>query len=181
MDVLGQFISPNGTSSYARERPPEEVLQGILADINRHFYKNASAKQWLRDQGALMTVLTWPATWLGERAISIPVSRYESILREILNGIAKHGATAKIEYFPAYLERCVRLWYVHNGEELYEERKRLRNVMDLRFLKTGGAATTTSGPDPIDAIAAAHRVLATAKRRPKSAKSDATQSDLFSA
>jgi len=157
---------------------PEAMIERLMARINRDFYASDPARRWLQDQKPLLMAITWPATWLNQRAIGLPISRLEGIHGEILAGIRTHGDLAKIRYFPAYYFDCVRKWFVHQGEALYEERKHIRNALDLRFLK-GGQAVQVAGPDPIQALVAAHRVLASTGRRPKTQKSDADQPLLF--
>lgn len=191
MDVFNQFLDGKRKAEKDRSHqaardgvtpatPPEEVLKGLAGLLNRTFYAKAAAKEYLQDQGRLMATLTWPASWLVERGITLPVDRYDAIIREIVAGIVQHGDTAKIKHFPTYFDRCVRLYFVHNGEDLYEERKRMRSAMDLRFL-SGMPAKVAPTPDPMEAIAAAHRVLATGRKRAKSSKPDDFQASLFDA
>ena len=160
---------------------PDEMLEGLLRHINAQFYTGTTAKRWHQDHRHLMRALTWPATWLRQRRIEMPLERYESILREIILEIQRHGDTGKVRHFPSYLAECVRLWFVHNGDELWEESKRLRAKLDVRFLKGLPTAATTAvpGADPIEAMAAAHRVLAAGKPRAKAAKNDDSQPSLF--
>ncbi|MBI5771893.1 MAG: hypothetical protein HZA93_29240 [Verrucomicrobia bacterium] len=162
----------------ARESP-DGMVSELLADIGRRFYQGRRPPQkWLQDQKPLMMTLTWPAGWLKTRGVSLSVARYREILREIVTGIATHGDLAKIEYFPSYLQHCVRLWFVHNGEELYYRQKGIRDALDLGILK-GGAPKAPVGPDPMDALAAAHRVLASQKRAAKTRKEDSGQTTFF--
>lgn len=159
---------------------PDQLIEELLAAINSTFYKAATAKRWMQDQKPLMLALTWPASWMAERGISMTVERYEKILRGVLEGIRRHGETAKIEHFPSYLLRCVRLHFVHHGEDLWQEQKRLTASLDLRFLDRGPAKAAAT-PDPIAALSAAHRVLASGSKRAKAAKTDAFQASLFDA
>ena len=181
MNVLGQFLDDRDErhgKPAAAESAPDAMIAGLLAEIGRRFYQGKGAKRWAQDQKPLMLALTWPAGWLQQRAVSLPVARYREILREIVEGIATHGDVAKIEYFPGYLQRCIRLWFVHNGEELYERQKSIRNALDLDFLKRG-VAPAKAAPDPVEALAAAHRVLASAKRPVKARGRDDGQTTFF--
>ena len=156
---------------------PDQVIATLLDRINRRFYRTAPASRWMQDKRHLTGIVTWPATWLVERGISLPLDRYQALLGDILTGIEQHGDTA-IKFFPAYLERTVKAWFAHNGEALYTERKALRNALDFRALAAAGSANVQA-PDPIEALAAANRVLATASRRTKAAKKDDLQGSLF--
>ncbi len=157
---------------------PGEMIRRVMERINRDFYAAQPARRWLQDQRPLMMAVTWPATWLNERAIGLPIGRLEAIHGEILGTILKHGDLAKIKYFPAYYFDCIRKWFFHQGEALYEERKHIRNALDLRFLE-GGRPAAPIGPDPIQALVAAHRVLASESRRSKVGKNDDSQPLLF--
>jgi hypothetical protein len=187
MDVFGQFLQARQDQAAAAEdrakragiapgEAPEKMVAELMADIGRRFYQGAQTKRWMQDQKAIMVALTWPAGWLQQRGVSLPVDRYRRILVEIIDGIAEHGDVGKIDYFPAYLQRCVRLWYVHNGEDLYYRQKSIRDSMDLRLLKGG---TPAAGPDPIEALAAAHRVLASGRRAAKPRLTDDGQTSFF--
>jgi|GEM_PF-956297 len=186
MDVFAQFLDERDdrkrlTPSRAAHREtiaPDQCIADLMSTLRAVFYGAGGEKKFFQDQKALMIVLTWPATWLNDRRIGLPVDRYDAILREIIKGVAEHADRAAIKHVPAYLERCVRLWFVHNGEELYEERKRVRNALDLRFLK-GMPAQAPAGPDPVESMAQVHRVLATQRRGPKTRKSDDSQPSLF--
>ena len=158
--------------------PTTVMIETLMRHVRAQFYTLYPEKRWLQEQRHILMILTWPATWLNQRGIGLPLGRYEAVLREIIVGIQRHGDTATIKFFPAYFERTVKAWFIHNGEELYEERKSLRSALDLRFLK-GLNPTPPKEPDPMEALLAAHRVLATTKRRAKVVKTDDLQESLF--
>lgn len=158
-------------------KAPDVMIEELLAALNTSFYAGKDAKAWLRDARDLKLVLLWPATWLTQRGISLPADRYEAILREIIGGIRQHGDTAAIRHFPTYFAHTVQRWFVHHGEELYEERKRARNFMDAAL--RAATRNASAEPDPTAALAAAHRVLATGKRAAKAPKNDDSQMGLF--
>lgn len=165
-------------SAGAATNVPDAVIERLLATINTTFYASRDARAWLIDQKPLTLALTWPATWLNQRGVGLPLDRYEAILREILTEIRTHGDLAAIRHFPTYLLRCVKLRFQHNGEALYEEGKRLRNVLDLRFLK-GMATQPAPAVDAIEVLAQAHRMLATRRPAAKSRRHDDDQPTLF--
>lgn len=182
MNVLGQFLDDRedrpkpspGRASEAATAAPEAMLERLLERVNATFYAKAEARIWLRDKPAVMMVLTWPATWLTQRGVGLPVERYEAILREVLDGIRKHGAVDSIKHFPTYFGHAVRQHFVHQGDALYEERKRLRSVLDMEALRTAATRRAT-GPDPMEALAAAHRVLKAGKPKAKPAADNALE------
>lgn len=157
---------------------PDAVIERLLSRINTTFYRSQDARTWLVDHKALTHALTWPAAWLNQRAIGLPLDRYEKIIGEILDGIRAHGDLAAIRHFPTYLLRCTKQWFAHNGEALYEERKSIRNAIDLRVLK-GLSAQPASAVDAIEVLAQAHRVLASRRATPKSRRHDDDQPTLF--
>lgn len=157
---------------------PDAMVQELLGEIGRRFYAKDDGERWLKHQPALMLALTWPAGWLKQRGVTLPLDRYRTTMMEIIEGIAEHGDVSKVGYFPAYFLHCVRLWFVHNGEEVYERQKHVRNAIDRKMLQ-GGAAQAGTAPDPIEALAAAHRVLAGRKRPAKAPKAADSQTTLF--
>ncbi|MBI5689294.1 MAG: hypothetical protein HZC55_04295 [Verrucomicrobia bacterium] len=157
---------------------PESLVADLLAELGRRFYQGKPVKVWMQDQKPLLLALTWPAGWLQQRGVSLPVARYGEILREVISGIGTHGDLAKIEHFPSYLLHCVRLWFVHHGEDLYYRQKSIRDAIDLAVLQRG-SAQPASALDPIEALAAAHRVLATRKRPAKTRPVDSGQTTFF--
>jgi hypothetical protein len=177
------FFRPSGDERelarpLEQTEPTQQMVDDLMQHVRAQFYTIWPDKRWLQEQKAILGILTWPATWLNQRGISLPLPKYEAILREVIVGIQRHGATADIKFFPAYLEKAIKAWFIHNGEALYEDRKSIRNALDMRFLK-GLTPEVPKAPDPIDILAQANRVLATAKRRPKAAKTDDLQRSLF--
>lgn len=176
MNVFSQYL--DGRTDQPSSEAPDAMVSELLGEIGRRFYHGRRPPQkWLQDQKPLMMTLTWPAGWLKTRAVSLSVARYREIMREIIDGIAAHGDVAKIGFFPSYFQRCVSLWFSHNGEELYYQQKSIRDSLDLAILK-GGALKPAIAPDPMEALAAAHSVLASQKRPAKSRK-DKSQTLLF--
>lgn len=158
---------------------PDAMIERLLAEIVNKFYGGKEARHWMQDQKPLLLALTWPATWLNERGIGLPVADYEARLREIIKGIAEHGDLAAIKFFPSYFGDCVRKHFVNQGEKLYEERKHIRNAIDLAFLKGMPAQATAKGPDPMAVLASTHLVLLKARHARKTQKTDASQASLF--
>ncbi len=189
MDVFNSYLQQRdhaadaATKKAARDgtapaESPDGMVAELLAEIGRLFYAQNDGARWLKHQPALLLALTWQAGWLTQRAITLPLPRYRAVMMEIIAGIAEHGDVAKIEYFPAYFLRCVQLWFVHNGEEVYERQKSIRNVID-RTLLHGAAGRAGPAPDPIEALAAAHRVLAGRKRATKTHNAADAQTTFF--
>ena len=159
------------------EGSPDVMINELLAEIGRLFYAKNDGERFLKHQPALKLALTWQAGWLKQRGVTLPLARYRAILVEIIQGIAEHGDRSKIGYFPAYFLHCLQQWFVHNGEEVYARQKSIRNAIDLSFLK--GAVQASAAPDPIDTLAAAHRVLARHRRPAKAQKPADSQPSLF--
>lgn len=173
MNVFGQFLDEREDGERGKTEAPESAVARLLGRINTEFYAAADAKEWLRDEPAVRLALLWPATWLNRRAVSLPVSRYASILGAILDGIRRHGKLAGIKHFPSYLFHAIEQWFVHHGDELYQERKHIRNAIDLTALRAG--PTHQNAPDPIEAMAAAHRLLSSRRKTAKTAAHDPKQ------
>lgn len=184
MSTFGQFLDGRDDASKAdakrrelapdwtapKTKAPDAMVEELLALINVTFYATADAKAYLRDNRELKLALTWPATWLSQRGVGLPVDRYEKLLRDIIGEIKQHGDMAAIRHFPTYFKHVVTQWFIHNGEQLYEERKHVRNLIDMRLLQRAGASAPA--PDPTETLATLNRMLATRKRAAKAVKND---------
>jgi len=156
---------------------PDAMVDRLLGLVWETFYKGQDGRRWLQDQRPLIQALTWPAVWLNDRGVGMPVADYDAKMREILGTIARHGNRAEIRHVPAYLGDCIRAHFQHHGDEIYEARKHVRNALDLVLLK--GRPASPQAADAVPALVAAHAVLATARRAVKTPKSDDLQGSLF--
>jgi hypothetical protein len=187
MDVIGQFLEDRDDARRETRKDlrakkdggqvPDLMLNAWMAEINKSYYSGARSPFWMRDQKAILMALLWPATWLRQRGIELPAQRYGAILVTIMEIIAQHGNTDAVRHFPAYLADCIRKHFIHHGEELYAERKAIRNVIELGMLE--GAPVKPRQADVVEPLAQAHRVLAIGKRARKTASEDASQGSLF--
>ena len=163
-------------TAHAETDAPSEMVNRLLA-LCSEFYRGKGAAEWLQDQRRLMEVITWPAVWLNERGVGMPVADYEAKLTEIIRDIGRHADVARIKFFPVYLGDCIRKHFIHQGDAIYSARKHVRNAIDLGFLKGTGAPP--QAPDVVPSLVAAHAVLATARRAAKPRKADDSQGTLF--
>ena len=168
--------SPERDAHGATEAP-QALVARLLAEINRRFYAGKDVRAWTVDKRPILKALTWPAVWLNERGVGMPERDYEAKLLEIIEGISRHGALAKIKFFPAYLGDCIRKHFVHQGDEIYASRKHVRQAIELSFIK--GRTPSAVACDVVPAIAAAHLVLSRPAKTPKPAKTDGLQGTLF--
>ncbi len=155
---------------------PFEVEE-ILQKIRRDFYRNKQDQEFFRDRQALVYTLTWPAQWLKDRALNISGQRYRKFILERLAEIKQHGRfELSRQYFPAYLSRCLKTWFDHHGEDLYDELKHARNSID-KVMKKVGRSKAQAPDNTIEILAQAHQLThPTRKRKPKK---DTDQLTLF--
>lgn len=154
---------------------PTEVL---LDQIKARFYRsNVSEKRFYQDRRMLLYALTWPASWLDQRALPITSQAYQKLISQRLEDIAKHGDPNRYcDYFPRYLLKTIQDWFAHNGEDLYEELKHIRNQFsNIEALLQQNTRKTAE--DIVTPLAEAHAVLAVQNRRKK--RSDARQLNLL--
>ena len=113
----------------------------------------------------LLYALTWPASWLHERALTLSPKRYELLLVQRLDAIQRHGNPQRyLPYFPRYLLKSIQDWFAWHGEDLYDELKHIRNALP-GVLALIQQSPTRSAPDIVTPLAQAHAVLATRYRR----------------
>lgn len=157
-----------------RQETPGQMVAELMEMIRGQFYGDAGAKTWLQEQGYIKrNVVLWPAKWLANKGVTLPPQRYRAILLDKLQDIKRHCEQAEFKYLPAYIERCVKDHFRHNGEAIYEEGKAFRGTLE----RVVGKLSAAPQADPIAALAAAASVLK-AKRKKTSAK-PAAQKELF--
>jgi len=140
----------------------------LLAHIKKRFYDpHNPPERYHQDQRMLLYAITWPASWLDERALRIAPKRYENLLLQRLDAIAKHGDPARYcPCFPRYLLKTLQDWFAWHGEDLYDELKHIRNALpDLEKLLR--APPAQSPEDIVTPMARAHAVLNSQYRRKK--------------
>jgi hypothetical protein len=131
--------------------------------IRNSFY--AGDARWFKDQHFIRRhVVTWPAAWLNAKGVTLSPLRFKEIVLGVLKGIKQHGRTEVVKYWPGYLKHCLQTHFRIHGEEYYEEAKAMRHQVERALLAC--QRPETSGPDPIEAIAMARRLMVPG-RRPK--------------
>lgn len=145
-----------------RKQPtPDDLVAGLLTFIRTKFYaENFGA--FAKDKRRLLDwVVLYPARWFDERGVTVPATRYREILTGILLQSVQLGNTGAITYPPAWLAKVVQSHFAHHGDELYEEAKSMRNLVETALLVAGQARR--SDPDPVRELAQAARLLRSKK------------------
>lgn len=164
-------------------RPPvkqptsPELLEELLRFIQSKFYPS-SPVDFAKDKPRLITwVILEFATWLEDRAVTLPPARYLTIVRDtILMDAVRHGNTGKIGYRPAWLRAVVQSHLAHHGEDYYDEAKSIRTIAD-RALWAAQRATSPA-PDPIRDLARTAKLLTIAQRSKKAAQKPPVKAQL---
>lgn len=157
-------------------------LEALLKNIRDQFYTTTPAQKFYQDRNVLLVALTWPASWLKHRGVTWTAERYFQTIRDLLQEIKRHGATGEIQYFPGYLLKCIQDHFAHHSDEYCDEAKRTRSAFDLalgRAIDAGKLAEIRTAEAAIDVLAEAHRMLASARRRPKTAPRNDSQLSLL--
>jgi hypothetical protein len=146
--------------SRPKQELPADIMDDLLGAVHRQFCPDLQGKAWFTQVGFFRRVLTWPASWLDRRGVSLPPARYKEILLGVFNEIKGHGNTSVVKRWPGYLLRCLQSHFSHQGDRYYEEGKSIRALADralLSYVKSPGAEPQPE--DPIRTLAAAHRLL----------------------
>lgn len=161
-----------------KQQTPKELTDTLLDFLRRKFYmpeeatpdqRKAAAVAFAKDRKRLLSwVVLWPASWLNQRGVTLPADKYrERFFKVFLE--AKANAADKIKYRPAWLRMVVQSHFEHHGEEIYDQAKAIRQLVEHIVLRAGNAPTRPE-PDPTDDMARARAILATAKRPADSKK-----------
>lgn len=148
----------------ATQETPEEIINDLMQFIRSAFYQQNPA--WFKDQHFIRErVVTWPASWLDGRGVTLPPGRYKEILINIFMIIKQNGNTGSVQYWPRYLLHCVQQHFKHHGDEIYEEGKSLRAITDLALSTCRRSMETNRSADQVAAIAQVHQALTSRKKK----------------
>lgn len=144
-----------------KQPTPQELRDNLAQFIRSKFYPG-EAIAFTKDLPRLLSwVILWPATWLNERGVTLPASRYQEILTNVLMDAARFG-TGKITYRPAWLKQAMQSHFRIHGEDYYEEGKSLRSLVESTLNTTSQIPRQT--PDPIRLLAQAQKLLKPTKK-----------------
>jgi hypothetical protein len=172
---------PAPSDSRPKQETPAAMLHALTRIVRRQFCPDLTDDDWYPHLRFIKRVLTYGASYLNKRGVTLPPARYEAIYQDIFQGIKAHGQTGSIGYWPGYLLRCVQSHFKHHGDEYYEEGKNMRALAERALYATQRAQEAAQAADPLEAYAQAHAVLAARKRRPGARPAKGPkQEDLFS-
>ncbi len=150
-----------------------------MCRIRHQFCAALDDKTWYQDHYHFIrkNVVMWPAREIcANRGFTLPAERYEKIMVMILDEVEQNGHVDNVNYWPAYLMKCIQTHWRHHWEEYYAEAKAVRNLTERSLVALGSLGTRED--QTVEAVAMAHRVLSAAhKTRKKPAP--LTQLSLF--
>lgn len=150
----------------------DTTTQQLLQAIRDAFYTH-EPNLFHRDRKRLIHAITWPASWLEQRALGTSPQTYARIIRQRLDDIRTHGDPQRYKaHFPNYLLKVLQDYFLHHGEQLYDELKHLRN--SLYGIDTLLKNLQAAAPDPIlqqqqaiQDLARVHHILHTQQKARK--------------
>ena len=156
---------------------PEALIWRLQTFIRGQFCADLTPKQWAQSVNFMRrNVILWPARFMAGKGFTLPPDRYESIMRDIFQGIIRHGKAGAVKYWPGYLMKCVQDHWRHHWEEYYAEAKSCRYLAETALL----ACKPNIRPEnrTVEALAIAHKVLTTAYKQKRHPKTLPTQKQL---
>lgn len=141
---------------------PAELLGQCLSFLQRKFYLNHEDTFAQDRQRLLKWVVLWPAKWLDERGVSLPLNRYREIFMAVFMDAAMFQTQTKVTYLPAYLRVVLERHFDHHGEDYYDEAKSIRTQVETAIqiaAATGKPLSAQAAPDPIRDLARAARLV----------------------
>lgn len=136
---------------------PDEVVQNLLNLIQVKFYQGFPDNFAKHRRDLMGMVILRFAGWLNARGVPLAGDRYRDILRSVLMDAAANMKAENIKYLPAYLGCVVQRYLAHHGDEIYDEAKSFRNVLQA-VLPTPGKQPTHA-PDVVKDLMAAKRLI----------------------
>jgi len=159
------FRRPRQPAEKRTQQTPEALRDDLLDFLERKFYP-AHRVPFLKDRPRLLAwVVLWPAKWLNDRGVTIPADRYREIFMNVFMDSLRFGAVEKVTYFPAWLAKVIQSHFAVHGDEIYDEGKNLRAVLERTLFVAG--KQVAQPPDPVRSLAAAADLLKSPKRVPK--------------
>ena len=151
-----------------RQTTPETLIADTLDQIRNAFYPASftdpkTRLRWFQDRPFLLkNFVLYPAAWLNERALTMPLDRIRAILATVISQVKTHGANRPGTYYPAYLLRALQDHLAFNADELAAESKSIQ--YQVASVLTSLPRTQ---PDPVPILLAARNALRSAsKKRP---------------
>jgi hypothetical protein len=160
-----------------KQETPATMVAEMMENIRGQFYGDAGAKRWKQEYAYIKKhVVLWPATWLDNKGVTLPVDVYQKEILDKLLEVKQHCAQEQFKYFPAYLQKCIKDHFRHNGDAIYERAKTFRTAVDGAL----DQLATVRPADPVATMAAAQRVLEVKRKHNQAERSAAKQQgDLF--
>lgn len=145
---------------------PQELLDTCLGFLRRKFYEGHEVSFAKDRRRLLQWVVLWPAKWLDERGVTLPPDQYrERFMKVFMEAMTFGQDVQNITYLPAYLAKVIQSHFRIHEDEIYEQAKSLRNVLDS-VLATA-CRQVAPAPDPVRELATAARLLKAKKRASK--------------
>ena len=165
-------MKPKRQNAHSETRIPQVVPESIrdeaLHYIRAKFYAELPEKRFYQDRALLLRfVIFWPATWLRDKGVTLPMDRYREILLGAKDGILPTAARmGDIPRNPvAYLGKAVENRFHHQGERYYEEAKGVTGRVDNVLQALKGIVGQAPKIDPVAQMAEAARALAASPKR----------------
>ena len=155
------------SQAQARKQPtPDELLEFL----QRKFYSE-NAVAFNKDRRRLLDwVVLWPASWLDQRGVTITADKYKELFYGVFLDGLRFGNTGNITYLPAWLAKVIQSHFAHHGDEIYEQAKSFRTLVENAVTVAG--KMVKSQPDPVRDLAAINRALKPKKKPAKRARND---------
>lgn len=151
-----------------KQPTPKELLDHLCDFIERKFYAGRPV-DFTKDRRRLLEwVILWPAAWLNQRGVTIPPDRYREIVERVMFDALAHGNTGQITYLPAWLAKVIQSHFACHGDEIYEQAKCMRNLVEHAAAALGKLHVRQT-PDPVFELAEARRLLIADRRAKKAA------------
>jgi hypothetical protein len=133
-----------------------ELIDSILDLIRVHFYEGNWVELTKHRRHLLSWAVLWPASWLNEKGVTIPATRYREIMHGVIMQAVQMRGADSIKYPPAYLGKVIQSHFAMHGDEIYEEAKSVRSLTETAILLAG--ASRQAAPDPVAELAAIRRL-----------------------
>jgi hypothetical protein len=168
----------SATRPKLKQPTPTELVNSVMTAIRSLYCPSMDDQTWMKTNYRLTRdwCIFWAARFIAEKGFTLPADRFKAILLNVVSE-AKREKTGAIAYLPAFLGKCVQSHFKIHWEEYYQEAKSVQNQAEAALLTLGKLPTPTDRT--VENLAAAAKVLASARRKQKKKPAAETQFSLL--
>jgi len=149
---------------------PARLIAELMLRVRRDLYAHLPDATWHKQKAMVRRALTYPASWISQRAVEVSAARYRAILEGIITGIVTNGQFRDVTFLSRYFYTCVQRHMEHHGDTYYREGVSIRNNLTLAMTQLEKAQRGADSTIPV--LAQVHAILVAQVKPPSHMRPD---------